>query len=69
MEKQKTIEDEKKERNKKAHEDDEPTAHSYDRDKNKVYHPNDESVDEILNDDGYRNVIHPNHDLGSLQRP
>lgn len=47
------------------HTDDEPTAHSYDRDKNKVYRPNDESVDEIVNDDGYRNVIHPNHDLAS----
>ena len=46
----------------------EPTAHSYDRDKNKIYEATDESVDEVMNDEGYRNVIHPNRDLGSRGR-
>jgi hypothetical protein len=38
------------------------TAFAFDRDKNVFYLASDESVDEILDSDGYH-VIHPNRDM------
>ncbi len=39
-------------------EDANSSAFSYDRDKNSFYRPNDESIAEIYDDDGYHTMMH-----------
>jgi hypothetical protein len=55
-----------KKRSKVAHKEEElpaePSAYWYDRDKNTLYHANDEAIDEIINQEGFQRIIHAHWD-------